>query len=163
MCEMCDGQSADDFMADVVDDIRRVGWAIIAVEDEQGRHLHTYTAGLTRYHGHPELIFSGADFHTAHHVLDVLADGVRAGRRFEAGQVLAPEEAGRACVLARVDGTRLPLAQRLYGSPATTVTALQVVWSDAGGRWPWEICDHHRDGQQLFGVVWPPPRPGVTP
>lgn len=162
MCEMCEGRSADEFIEGVIDDIRQVGWAVIAVEDEQGRHLHTYTAGLTRYHGHPELIFSGADFPTAHHVLDVLADGVREGRRFEPGQLLASDEVGRSCLMVRVDGGRLPLAQALYGSPVTTIDALQVVWSDEGGRWPWEMCDHHRDGQQLYGVVWPPGS-SVTP
>jgi len=157
MCAMCGGQSIGDFVADVVDDIRCVGWAVIAVEDERGRHVHTYTAGLTRYHGHPELIVSGADFATAHHVLDTLAGAVRDGRPIGAGQVLGPEEVGRECMLVRVDDpSRLVLAQALYETGLGPVPALQVVWSDEAGRWPWELCEHHRDGQELLGQPWPP-------
>lgn len=165
MCAMCGGQSIGDFVADVVDDIRCVGWAVIAVEDEQGRHVRTYTAGLTRYHGHPELILSGSDFATAHHVLDTLAGAVRDGRPIGAGQVLGPAEVGRECLVVRVDDpSRLVLAQALYATGRGPVPALQVVWSDEAGRWPWELCEHHRDGQEVLGVPWlPPDGRGVTP
>jgi hypothetical protein len=153
MCAMCDGQGIDEFMADVIGDIERVGWAVIAVEDERGEHVHTYTAGLTRYHGHPELIFSGAGFHTAHYVLDVLADAVSGGRRLAEGQVLTRDEIGRECLLVPVaDPSLLVLAQAVYGGPTTIVPALQVVWSDEAGRWPWELCDEHRGGQEVHGM-----------
>ena len=157
MCAMCEGQSGDDFMAGVVDDIRCVGWAVIAVEDDQGRHRHSYTVGLTRYHGHPELIFSGADFGTAYQVLDALATAVAEGRRLEAGQLLGRDDIGLDCVLVRVDdASRLVFAQTLYASGASLVPALQVVWSDAGGRWPWEMCEHHRHRQEVLGAPWLP-------
>lgn len=153
MCAMCEGETAGEFMAGVIDDIDQVGWSVIAVEDEQGRHVHTYTAGLTRYHGHPELIFSGADFHTAHHVLDALADTIRDGRRLDAGQMLGRGELGRACVLVPVaDPSRLVLAQAIYAGASVAVPALQVVWSDEGGRWPWELCEEHRGRQEVYGI-----------
>ncbi len=141
MCAMCDGQTMEEFVADVVDDIDRVGWAIVAVEDEDGRHVYTYTVGLTRYHGHPELLVSGDDFHLAHHVLDDLAALVKDGRRFEAGELLEREELGRACLMVRVTSpSRLRVAQTVYGAEGIgPVPALQVVWEDTEGRWPWEI------------------------
>jgi hypothetical protein len=159
MCAMCDGQTADEFVAGVVDDIDRVGWAVVAVEDERGEHVHTYTVGLTRDHGHPELIFSGAGFHTAHHVLDALADAVGGGRRLAAGQRLRPDEVGRECLLVRVaDPSRLVLAQSIYGGPAVVVPALQVVWADERGRWPWELTDLQRGGQVVYGTPLLPSR-----
>ncbi len=152
MCAMCDGQTAADFMADVVDDIRCVGWAVIAVEDGQGRHVRTYTAGLTRYHGHPEIVVSGADFTTAHRVVDALAEIVRGGRRLRAGDEVDAAEAGRRCVMVRVAvPARLAVAQALYASGRAPVPALQAVWADERGRWPWEVCEHERDGQRLYG------------
>ena len=155
MCAMCDGQTAGDFMAGVIQDIDRVGWAAIAVEDERGKHKYTYTVGLTRYHAHPELIVSGGASDAAHHLLDTMAEAVRNGRRLTAGEVLGACEAGRqSLVLPVTDPSRLVLAQRVYGS-FLPVSALQVVWSDEGGRWPWQMCENHRAGQELYGA---PPR-----
>ena len=82
-----------------------------------------------------------------------------------AGQVLGSEEVGRECLVVRVDDpSRLVLAQALYATGRGPVPALQVVWSDEAGRWPWELCEHHRDGQEVLGVPWlPPDGRGVTP
>ncbi len=65
MCAMCDGQSVEEFVAGVAADIERIGWSVIAVDSERGRPGYAYTVGLTRYHGHPELIVSGLDADTA--------------------------------------------------------------------------------------------------
>ena len=154
MCAMCDGQSADEFMAGVIADIDSAGWAVISVEDERGEHVCSYTVGLTRFYGHPELIVSGRDFPTAFHVLDTLAAGVRDGQPLAAGQLLRP--GGVESLLVPVaDPSRLALAQAVYGA-FIPVAALQVVWADEGGRWPWQMCEHHRSGQELYG---PPPAP----
>jgi hypothetical protein len=134
---MCDGQSAEQFVAGVIDDIDRVGWAVVAVEDDRGEHVHTYTAGLTRYHGHPELMVGGADFHTAHHVLDTLASAVQGGRRFHAGETVGPGELGCECVLVPVpDPSSLVLAQVVYGA-FTEVPALLVVLAPARSGQSW--------------------------
>lgn len=152
MCAMCDGETAGDLMAGILEDIDRVGWAIVAVEGQGARHLYTYTIGLTRYHGHPELLVSGSSFHTAHHVLDDLAALVRDGRRFEAGELLTRDELGHACLMVRVTSpSRLRLAQAVYGSDSTgPVPALQVVWADDDGKWPWELRAVPRD-QEVYG------------
>ncbi len=153
MCEMCDGKTPEQFVAEIVEDVESAGWSIVAVEDGEGRHVHTYTVGLTRLHGHPELIFSGGGFHTAHHVLDELAAMVCAGRRLEGGDVLGRAELGRACLMVRVaNPSRLVMAQTVYATPgAPPVPALQVVWADEAGRWPWELCADHADGQEVYG------------
>lgn len=151
MCAMCEGQTPDEFMAGVIDDIDETGWAVVAVEGDRGQHVSSYTVGLTRLHGHPELIVSGGGFEQAHHVLDELAEAVHAGRRLAPGQVLSRGEVGRECVLVAVaDPSRLVLAQAVYGR-FMPVMALQVVWADQDGRWPWELCEHHRRNQEMYG------------
>lgn len=156
MCEMCGGKTPGQFVAEIVTDIREAGWSVVAVEDDGGRHVYSYTVGLTRVHGHPELLFSGADFDTAQHVLDELAGAVCDGRRLAAGESLDRQRMGRDCVLVSVaDPGRLVMAQAVYRLPdLPPVPALQVVWADEGGRWPWQMCDQHRRGQEVFG---PPP------
>ena len=112
MCEMCDGATPEQFVADVVADIRKAGWSIVAVEDERGRHVHSYTVGLTRVHGHAELVFSGGDVDTAHRVLDELAAAVCEGRRLVAGETLARREVGCECLVVQVaNPERLVIAQ----------------------------------------------------
>ncbi|HEY0119539.1 MAG TPA: DUF4262 domain-containing protein [Cellulomonas sp.] len=156
MCEMCDGTTPEQFVAEIVGEVESAGWSIVAVEDDEGRHVDTYTVGLTRVHGHPELIVSGGGFHTAHHVLDELAAMVSAGRRFEAGELLGRAELGRECLMVQVvEPSRLVMAQAVYAMPgAPSVPALQVVWADKAGRWPWELCREHTGGQEVYG---PPP------
>lgn len=155
MCAMCEGQTAEDFVADVVADIDRAGWAVVAVEDERGDHVYTYTVGLTRCHGHPELLAGGRDFDVAHHVLDDLAALVVDGRRLEPGELLDRGELGRACLMVRVTSpSRLPIAQAVYGAEGMgPVPALQVVWEDADGRWPWEPGPLSE--QQVYGKPSP--------
>jgi len=131
MCAVCDGKSADEFLAGVVDDIDRVGWAVVAVEDERGRHVHSYTVGLTRHHGHPELILGGGEFETAFHVLDALAAAVQAGRRFRAGETAAAGRLGRECVLLPVaEPSPLVLAQAIYGRVPALEVCLRSVLVD---------------------------------
>lgn len=131
MCAVCDGKSADEFLAGVVDDIDRVGWAVVAVEDERGRHVHSYTVGLTRHHGHPELILGGGEFETAFHVLDALAAAVQAGRRFRAGETAAVGRLGPECVLLAVaDPSPLVLAQAIYGRVPALEVCLRSVLVD---------------------------------
>ena len=155
MCAMCDGQAVEEFVAGVAADIERIGWSVIAVEGERGWPGYAYTVGLTRYHGHPELIVSGLDADTALLALDDVGARVRDGGRVVAGERFVPPDGpGVEClVLPVIDPSRLVLAQSVYGA-FFPVTALQIVWSDEGGRWPWQMCDHHRRGQEVFG---PPP------
>lgn len=157
MCAMCDGRTATDLMAEIYEDIERVGWAVVAVEDDAGRHAYTYTVGLTRYHGHPELLVSGNDFARAHHVIDEIATLVAGGRRLVEGEFLVPEGVGLLCRTIRVSRPgRLRLARAVYGGRGfAPVSALQVVWVDEHGRWPWEYCEEHAGGHVLYGPPWP--------
>ena len=88
------------------------------MEDEHGGHVHSYTVGLTRVHGHAELVFSGGDVDTAHRVLDELAAAVCEGRRLVAGETLARREVGCECLVVQVaNPERLVIAQVVYRLP----------------------------------------------
>ncbi len=156
MCEVCDGKSLEEFVAGVVADIRSCGWSLVAVEDDQGRHVCTYTVGLTRLHGHPELLFTGNHVEVAQRVLSTIAADVCSGARLADGDTVGGPDGGSApaCLLMRVaNPERLAMAQAVYRLPGfPPVPALQVVWADEGGRWPWEMCEHHRRGQVLYGT-----------
>ena len=108
------------------------GYAVLA---EPGL---AYTVGLTLAGG-SELVVTGKSPPDAHDLIEAVVIGEE-----------RPRPGGR-CDLVRgpalasfpVDAEHAPVAVLLYGA---CVRALQVVWADSLGRWPWET----RDGPQVL-------------
>jgi hypothetical protein len=108
---------------------------------------------MTRHHGHPELLASGLPPREAGALLADLVERVRAGERLTAGDVLAPDGEYRLQLVRVADPGQLDHAQAIYATPRTPVPALQVVWSDESGHWPWQPGWVGRvSDQPLFGL-----------
>lgn len=152
MCMKCQGLTDDEVRADLLGKIERFGWTLCAVEAGPGGLPFAYTIGLTRYHGHPELLVSGLDQFDAASVLNDLGARVRDGLRLEPGQVLDDEGTEHRSLVLRVSNPdRLVYAQEIYRAPGSApVPALQVVWSDHDGAWPWQARGGPRR-QELYG------------
>ena len=139
MCSICDGQSYADNFAQMRERISRHGWTIQGVEgevDKEGVHQSfAYTVGFTR-HGLPEILLTGRNFDEASAVLNELGGAIRRGLR------LAPETqmtaGGFDLFLLPVVRTQdlLYSAHYLYGN--RPISALQAVWADPDGNFPWE-------------------------
>lgn len=138
MCEICDGKSPAQVRRELRRTIERYGWALQYVEsaiDEHGVHpAYCYSVGLTAM-GKPELVISGR-------VADQSADALNdLGARMEDGSPLTPGDlhvaGGLDVCLVEVRECEhwLLRAVDLYG---TGVRALQAVWADCGGNFPWE-------------------------
>ncbi len=153
MCNQCADRSIREVLALFRRCIWSQGWAVADVGPTRGRAAYSYTIGLTRHRGHPELLASGLVPGEARGLLSELADEGRAGRRFGAGEVLSPD-GGHLLQLVRVaDPGSLTHAQAIYGSTGIPVPALQVVWSDGEGHWPWQRGWPGRvSDQPLFGL-----------
>lgn len=116
-----------------------------------------YTVGLTRYDGHPELIITGVSQMETAHPLNLLGERIRNGERFGHGDVVRDIAADRPVRLIAVDprasAEYLLHANALYRCPGRPpVPALQVVWPDCGGRYPWDPGCHVADLQPLLGT-----------
>ena len=157
--------------ARVLADIRRrideYGWAVQAIGDQcsvpgccasrRGPEEADfgYTVGLTRFHGHPELIVTGVPQIDTPRPLNALGERVRSGQRLTAGELVSDVLACSCRVaLVEVDPREsmrhLVYANLLYrNAGAPPVPALQVVWPDDGGRFPWQ------PGYLLAGWVQP--------
>lgn len=159
MCLECDGWTHEEVLDKIRDDIGEWGWSVVAVEGDGGEPPFAYTVGLTRFHGHPELLVSGLDQRPAAVLLNGLADEVAAGRRFAAGEVLPRVPERHACLMVRVTSPgRLVVAQEVYGTRGLpAVPALQAAWADCSGAWPWQTWDGRRR-QRLYGR----PRPAAA-
>jgi len=153
MCEECKEQEVETVLAGYRRAVWERGWALASVAGTAQWVGFSYTIGMTRHHGHPELLASGLVPAEAMGLLTDLAEEVRAGHRFAAGEVLSPDGAHRLQLVRVADPGRLAHAQAIYAGPAGPVPALQVVWSDQAGRWPWQPGWPGRvSDQPLFGL-----------
>ncbi|HSV68192.1 MAG TPA: DUF4262 domain-containing protein [Mycobacteriales bacterium] len=131
-------QFADQHAAHLRDLIAEHGWAVQGVIGDHEHPSVSYTVGLTRYHGHPELVVVGLG--NGGGLLNLLGERVKAGERLRAGQVIQFERATqRVCFVTVENPEPLIYANELYQwADGPPVPALQVVWADPAGWFPWE-------------------------
>ena len=142
MCWMCDHPAAtfEDYLEEVVRPT--VALCGFAVQATTWRGLQmAYTVGRTE-RGEPELVVTGKPPDEAHDLLAALLEGEERPVPHARCDLLA----GPALWVLPVDRPeRLAVAWQLYPE----LTALQVVWADTLGRWPWEV---HRSRQRLLSL-----------
>jgi len=137
--------------------IRAHRWAVqyVGAGDEPDEPAFGYTIGLFGL-GHPELVVVGLGPGATHGVLDQAADLVLAGRDLMPGELLPVADTATRLLVETVPnpGEVVLGANRHYQRPAeVSVGALQLTWSDADGRFPWDAGHRGEEGAQ--------PRPGT--
>lgn len=136
----------------VLRDIERHGWHVVKVREDEAGPAHAFTLGLHERHGHPEIVATGPDLDVLHRLVNAVGEDVREGRRFEAGHAYDGIVAGLRCAFREVHRSRYPdflgYAGWYYGG--ATFPALQCVWPDPSGRFPWD------PGAPAELVAWQP-------
>ena len=129
----------DHYLESLLTNIERYGVGLVGVLADVD-HNHpvagfTYTVGLTPL-GHPELLVYGLPPEVAERLLNVLVREIRQGRQLRPGdQVRQPGNAAAIfTAIAVLDDDDLEMVREIYGS---SDYALQLVWSDEHGRFPW--------------------------
>ncbi|MGV8847815.1 DUF4262 domain-containing protein [Tessaracoccus sp.] len=131
----------DEYDQKILDLIHEHGWAIQGVfptKPGDGAGF-AYTVGLSGLPA-PELIIVGLPPEVAQGILNDIAATVRDGKRWRAGDRSKDfVVGGLELAFIDVDDTseHLGVANRTYPQ-AAPVPALQVVWPDTHGRFPWE-------------------------
>jgi hypothetical protein len=143
MCWRCDhpDKTLDDYLDVLRDKIRRGGWVVQYVEGE--RSPFAYTIGLFD-HGLPELLVTGLPPKEAVWLLNTFARRMSAGGRPASGhQLFLPAGTRVEIVDVEHPDAHMRMAIALEGPD---VTAVQLVWADGRGRWPWGpgFDDGHR-------------------
>ena len=140
MCWSCDHPDAtfDDYLDDVVrPTVERFGFAVQATE-RYGVPV-AYTAGLAA-RGQPELVVTGKPPDEAHDLLQALLAGEE-----------VPSPGNRCDLVLGPAVWMLPVLHPASLAVAWALTpglsALQAVWADTLGRWPWQV---HRSPQRLL-------------
>jgi hypothetical protein len=137
--------------------ITRYGWAVQYVEADRARPGWAYTVGLTP-RGVPELLITGKPPDESCAVLNRVAEHVLHAEPPDPGDQV-PLVGGPLVEFVRVQrpDVHLLTSVTFYGSEQ--VHALQLVWADERGRWPWDRGFRaRRGGQPVLGPRAPTQR-----
>jgi hypothetical protein len=152
MCWECDHpegshQDSRDHTQGLID---RFGWAVVGVEDDGIHPPVAYTLGLTP-RGRPELVVTGLPLPRATWLLNAMASYVLDTAVPRPGESVLVE-GGPLMEVVRVaePSAHLFAAVEFYGPG---IQALQLVYADDGGNWPWDARFRgHKGGQPVLGL-----------
>ena len=155
MCMQCDDptMTPERYLGWLQGTIDAHGWAVQGIERERDRPPWAYTVGLTP-HARPELLVTGLPLRQAARLLNLVAAHAMHAEAPVVGEQV-PLVGGPLVEFVSVTHPDLHLlrAVDLYGP---MVEAVQVVWADDRGRWPWEVGFRgRRGGQPVLGPRWP--------
>lgn len=152
MCEFdprCTG--AEDLVSTAYEQITAGRWSVTGVFGDDTSSPVAYTTGLTE-HRRPELLITGLEPDLACRILNRAAELALADRRFLDAKFLdgVVRPPHRLAALPAVDTSELHVTRLLYGPD---FLALQLIWPDEEGRFPWEPgYSFPLDAQPLSGI-----------
>jgi hypothetical protein len=132
------------------------GWTGYYTKMPDQPAYYAYTVGFTRSFEFPEAVVTGLDLDTSNAVLAALGAQLASGER-PAFHVAIDLDLTFPVVLQPVLATARPLlvlAEGFYG--ADPYEAIQVVWPDRHGRFPWEAGHRQAGSYQPLLCAAPP-------
>ncbi len=152
MCWVCDHpeSSSEERLEYVRGLIAQNCWVVIGVHEERYRPPYSYTAGLTEQ-GLPELVITGLPQKRAADVLSRAAAEVLDGAALAHGRQVRVADGPLVEVVQLAEpGAHLDIAAALY---ERRLAALQLVYADRHGYWPWDRRFRDgRGGQPVLGM-----------
>jgi Domain of unknown function (DUF4262) len=140
--------TTEDYFDEVRERIRTHGWMVQYVESN--RTPFAYTIGLHDW-GLPELLITAVSPQRATRLLNAVACDAVTGRTLTSGQQIKLT-AGPLIEIVEMKHPDVHLKFAVaFGGPE--IRALQLVWADGRGRWPWSaaFCDGRRR-QPVLGI-----------
>lgn len=139
----------------ILEDVEESGLHVVTVAGEGGRPGYSFTVGLWESFGQPEVVVFGLPQEIAHELLELLADEADEGHRFLAGtrhEGLLQDYPVR---FFEVPKSRYAeyLGSACWAYEGDDFPAVQLVWPDKQGRWPWDPDgrDGFREAQPVLG------------
>ena len=152
MCWQCDHPAAtwQDYLEHLRELLEQHCWIVQGVQRERRRPPYAYTVGLAG-HDQPELVVTGMPYDRAVGLLNSVAEQVTQAGAPWPGEVLPLRDGPRVEVVRVTEpAVHLAVAAALNG-PA--FTALQLVYADDQGRWPWSAGFRGgQGGQPVLGA-----------
>lgn len=117
---------------------------LLVAEGEEGEPYFQYSVGFAYNYDHPEVIIIGQKPELGHSVINHVRDRLRAGERFVPGERYGGFLEGYDVTFIEVDREEYPehLGWCRWFYDGDDFPALQIVWPDKRGRFPWEEGCH---------------------
>lgn len=128
------------FLSDVSHRVRTNGWTMICTPFDGLPVLYGYTVGFERTFAHPEAVVVGLPPEIIAYVLSRLAGRLGRGERPPRNEPVDLDlnhPVVLRTIAADISAERLKVAHALQDG-RVPVEAVQVVWPDPAGRFPWE-------------------------
>jgi hypothetical protein len=155
MCWVCDhpGSTGQDYLEYLRGLLEQRCWIVIGVQRDRHRPPYSYTVGLTD-HGQPELVVTGLPQRRATDLLNDVAAHLLHAEAPAPGERV-PLTGGPMLEIVQVTepSVHLRVAAEFSGPQ---FTAIQLVYADDRGHWPWD-CGFRggRGGQPVLGARAP--------
>lgn len=128
----------------------RRGWALQWVGPGDGQLQFCYTVGLAAF-DLPELVVFGPDQQDAARLLNTLGERMRAGRRYADGDPI-DDVWPHARLMEVLDSREHLIMAHPVARSRRPLPALQVIYPDRDGRWPWQPGSRIAD-VPILGIV----------
>ncbi len=134
------GETLDDGDLRIMADLAQSGFHVVDVGADGGVADHAYSIGLFRSWDHPEVELFGLAPEVLHAAVSRLGDRIRHGERFEHGDVVDGILDDRALAFRRIVPRHYAafLSRAVWYHGGARFPALQAVWADGDGRFPWD-------------------------
>jgi hypothetical protein len=130
---------ADEHDRKLLADVRRHGWHIIGVEQDEEGPGFAYSIGLYHTFKHPEVIVSGLRVQVMHGTINAAGEAVRSGEKFEHLDESSDVLDGYNVAFRTVERRHYPdyFGHARWFYRGDDFPALQCVWPDSQHRYPW--------------------------
>jgi Domain of unknown function (DUF4262) len=124
----------------LISDVEEFGWQVALIPEDDEGPAFAFSVGLFKNFGHPEVIIFGLVIEALHGIINLIGEEVRQGRRFAEGEVASG-------IIEGFDVGFREVAPEHYAEYLGTASwyykginypALQFVWPDKQGRFPWD-------------------------
>ncbi len=121
-------------------DIQAHGWHFVHVRGDDQGPPYSFTVGLYRTHGHPELMVMGLEPEVSHPIMGLAVEQIKQGHVYKDGFRDDTLLDGVDCLLRKIppEAHRKYLGYNVwfYKDRPEGFPALQVLWPDSQGRYP---------------------------
>ena len=140
---MSRSKPANKYERDLLENIKRHGWQCTSVVSDKSSPPFSYTIGLYKSFGYPELMIFGLEHSVAHGILGVAARAAGSGRP------IAPQGQtdrllnGYSSAFVAVPKTEYEnyVLSALWYYQGSNFPLFQIVWPSASGRFPWHASE----------------------
>ncbi len=134
------GEALDAADLRLMADVAQYGFHLSVVPGERERPGHAFSVGLFRSWDHPEIAMFGRPAADLGAAIARAAERVRRGERFDHGDLVDGLVDGSAVAFRRIVPRHYAahLGHAVWYHGGTRFPALQAVWADAAGHFPWD-------------------------